>query len=116
MEWRGYSLFLGVDVSTKSRYGSTGGHTGWPKTTTITSISFFKRLIFDKLSAESHALRPTCDSPRTIKESVPRVKDAFLPTARVESIAKEFPRPGSSREVVGSTNGLSIATEFVVMS
>jgi hypothetical protein len=47
---------------------------------------------------------------------VPRVKDAFLPTARVESIAKEFPRPGSSREVEGSTNGLSMATEFVVMS
>lgn len=47
---------------------------------------------------------------------MPKVSEAFLPTAKVASMAKEVPLPGSSNEVAGSTKGLSVAIVVVVIS
>jgi hypothetical protein len=55
--------------------------------------------------------------PKTIRESVPRVSDAFFPTAKVESVAKEFPRVASaSNDGFGSTKGFSAVTVGVVIA
>lgn len=51
-----------------------------------------------------------------MRESVPRVRETFLPSAKVESTANELPRPASSNEVAGSTKGLSVGFEVVVIS
>ena len=79
------------------------------------------RSLFSKASSEivhqqNLPLSSDFHSPKAIRESVPRVNDAFLPTAKVDSIAKEFPRPGSSAEGVGSTKGFSAVGEEVVIS
>lgn len=46
--------------------------------------------------------------PSIIKESVPKVKDASRPTAKVELIAKELSPGFSSNDGFGSVKGLSV--------
>jgi hypothetical protein len=57
-----------------------------------------------------------CRSPRTISESVPTVKDAFLPTASVEFTAKAWSVARSSASEEGSTKGSSGRVDDVAIA
>lgn len=80
------------------------------------SCLFFQRPHLDRSISYIHLQDARSNLPSTINASVPRVREAFRPTAKVESAAKELPRPASSKDAVGSTNGLSVAIEVVVIS